>query len=441
MAELTELQKQEELAKIVTDTKSMVDRHEKDSKDWMKTAEAKEMMARISVDVEALDEKQSKEKEDRIKAAAELGEYKETCTKTIEELKKMYAAKHRPDANNEKNYDATEREDLFYKTLVYGGLDHGLMTEKSNWELSREEINRYGDLVGADYKAMTTHNLARAGVMTVPATIVTETLDTAKQVLTNIRPYARNWRVATKEMEISLMTAHGVASAAYEEGTMSEDETAKFGSQSLHLHKYFHRYHLTHEMLKFGYPQLLPTLKTDSGVAFAKKLGTAHVIGTGAGEPEGVLVNSSIPTVNLEETTSITTGDYLSKGFYTLKETYADDARWLMKRLTLWELHILKGSDGHPLLVQLRDKPDFLFMGAPIIQSPDMPAVASAAKPIMLANFNELYGTIDFSGSTIKIQDPYTQKATGIVEYLTVMWFGGRVLIPEAGIIFVASIT
>ena len=194
-------------------------------------------------------------------------------------------------------------------------------------------------------------------------------------------------------------------------------------------------------MLKFGYPGLLGMLKKDQGKAFSKKLGTAHTTGTGAGEPEGVLTNSSISTVNLEETTSITTADYLSKGYFTLKEIYANNARWMMKRLTLWELAILKGGDGHPLLVQLRDKPDFLFMGAPITQSPDMPAVASAAKPIILADFQELYGTMDYSGTTIEITDPFTSKATGVVEYLTVMWFGGRVLIPEAAIIFVASVT
>jgi HK97 family phage major capsid protein len=288
---------------------------------------------------------------------------------------------------------------------------------------------------------MTTHNLARAGVMTVPATIVTQTLDTAKLVITNIRPYARNFRIATKEMEISLMTSHGVVSAAYEGGTLSEDETAAFGSKVGHLHKYYHRFHLTHEMLKFGYAGLLPMLKKDQGKAFSKKLGTAHVSGTGAGEPEGVLTNGSIPTVNLEETTSITTGDWLSYGYHYLKEDYADQARWMMKRLTMWELSILKGSDGHPLIVQLRDKPDFLFMGAPIIQSPDMPAMASGAKPIMLADFNSLYGTIDWTGTTIKIEDPFSSKSEGIVEYLTVMWFGGFVLIPEAGVIFVASVT
>jgi HK97 family phage major capsid protein len=194
-------------------------------------------------------------------------------------------------------------------------------------------------------------------------------------------------------------------------------------------------------MLDFGYPELLPQLEKDTGIAFAKRVGTAHLLGTNAGEPEGILMNTDITTVNLEETTSITTDDYLKKMYFTLPADFVPNAKWAMLRLTTWELSKMKGGDGHPLLTRLAEKPDFALLGAQIIQAPDMPAVASAAKSVLLADFEELYAVYDYSGASLRIQDPYSSKATGVVEFLTTIYTGGAVLNHQAGIIGVNSVT
>ena len=424
------------VANIGTKLEQIETEYKTDRKDWMKTSEAKSYMDEQKKEIEELDAEHKKMKD----------EFKIQFTnqaKDIEELKEMFAKQNRPGMYSDKKEDQKTIDYLYTKALHYAGLSHGRRGDDilDKYDFTLDELKQYGDFTGISTKALNTYTMTRAGVLTMPPTIVMQILDVARVLPTTIRPYCRYFRFPTKEMEIALQTAHGVAAFTYETGTMTKDETATFGSKSIKLNTMFHYYDITHQMLDFGYPELLPQLEKDTGIAFAKRAGTAHLLGTNAGEPEGILMNTDITTVNLEETTSITTDDFLKKMYFTLPADFVPNAKWAMLRLTVWELSKMKGGDGHPLLTRLAEKPDFSLLGAQIIQAPDMPAVASAAKSVLFADFEELYAVYDFSGSNLRIQDPYSSKATGVVEFLTTLQTGGAVLNHQAGIIGVNSVT
>ena len=76
---------------------------------------------------------------------------------------------------------------------------------------------------------------------------------------------------------------------------------------------------------------------------FAKKEGTAFVTGTGHLDPEGVLVNADIASINSGGAATVT-ADALITLFYDLPATYRNAGAWAMNSTTLGTLRKLKGG-------------------------------------------------------------------------------------------------
>lgn len=124
------------------------------------------------------------------------------------------------------------------------------------------------------------------------------------------------------------------------------------------------------------------------------------------------------------------TGDGLVNLAHALPSSFTANARFIMNRLTMNAVRLLKDGDGNYLW-----QPSYqagtpaTLLGYGMTEVPAMPDVAAGAKAIMFGDFNQAYLIVDSVGTRI-LRDPYTNKP--YVQFYTTKRVGGGLLNPEA---------
>ncbi len=177
--------------------------------------------------------------------------------------------------------------------------------------------------------------------------------------------------------------------------------------------------------------------------AFAEQESTAFVTGDGINKPRGFLDytavdNDSWSWGNLGYTATGVDGDFaaadqsdaLIDTIYSLKAGYRQNAHWVMNRTTQAQIRKLKDADGN-YLWQPSNATDGLatLMNFPIMESEDMPDIASDSFAAAFGNFKRGYLVVDRVGVRI-LRDPYSAKP--YVLFYTTKRVGGGVQNFEA---------
>ena len=150
--------------------------------------------------------------------------------------------------------------------------------------------------------------------------------------------------------------------------------------------------------------------------AIAAGEGAAFVTGNGTNRPTGFL-NGPTPVVTADATRAFGTLQYIASGqaaamptsadvFYDMiyagRARYRNNARWVTSKAVLSSLRKYKDTTNaylwQPSLVL--GQPD-AFMGFPITEAEDMPAVAANAFPLAFGDFREGYLVVDRVGMRI----------------------------------------
>lgn len=282
----------------------------------------------------------------------------------------------------------------------------------------------------SEEKALQVNNDVRAGYLQVPPEYIREIIDQAMHEYSPVRSLARVITTVSNRIQIPAQSAHGICSWVAEAGTTSEDETPEYALEDIPVHKATALYKATIEMLDDSAFNLQAEMRNDYSMGMGILEGTAHVNGTGVGQPEGFMVDGGIASVNSENATNIT-ADSLYTTYFTLKEPYTRNATWGMRRATVGIAAAFKGGDGQYLLNMLADSPNFQLLGKDIVQMADMPAVGAGNYPVIFGDFR-YYVIVDKAVSQVQIVDPYTSKTTGIVEFLLNWRTGGQTVNSEA---------
>lgn len=157
--------------------------------------------------------------------------------------------------------------------------------------------------------------------------------------------------------------------------------------------------------------------------------GAAFVTGNGVNQPEGILSNSEIAVVNSGDAAKIT-ADGIINLYHELPEFYARNATWLLRRLTVGAIRLLKDTQNRylwePSMVP-GNPPTIL--GQPYRECPDMPAVAANAFPVLFGDIRALYTIVDRQGINV-VRDPFSAKP--FVEFYTTRRTGGQVVLAES---------
>jgi HK97 family phage major capsid protein len=201
----------------------------------------------------------------------------------------------------------------------------------------------------------------------------------------------------------------------------------------------------------YAFPQATQRLIDDAGFdlaayvarkireRFGKLEGEGFVNGDGGElQPEGILQNGDVATVNSGSAAALTADGILNL-FAAIPTAYAQGIELFMNRSAAFALRKLKDTQGRylwepglpvgglPGLQGNAVATPASFAGVPIVETPDLPNVAADAKVAFAGNLREAYRIVDKLDVRIT-PDPYTNKP--YVGWYATRRVGGRVIVP-----------
>jgi HK97 family phage major capsid protein len=234
---------------------------------------------------------------------------------------------------------------------------------------------------------------------------------------------------------------------AGEVDTRSETQNLKFGKEEISTRELVAMADISQQDLEDTSVQLDQLVLDDFTEQFGVSEGSAFVTGDGVdGKPEGIttasdqgyLGSAGIETVTTAGATAVV-GNDLIELFYRLKDAYARQATWLMKRGTVKVVRQLKETSTDNYLWQpgLASIAPPTILDRPYIETVDLAGptsgstFATGALPIAFGNFKRGYWIVDrIQMQTLR--DPYTQAGTGTIRFWARKRVGGQVVLPEA---------
>jgi len=330
-------------------------------------------------------------------------------TKSMEEkLESMETMLKRPEAGLDTKSDDMEMK-LFDKWMRHG--------EKG---MDVEEV-----------KALTVSDDSQAGFL-APPEYVNELIKT----ITEISPMRQIARVrATTQKSIQMPSRTATFSAAWvsEQGTRSETTGYTTQLEEIPTHEQYALVDISSQMLEDSVFNLEAEMNSEFATQFAKNEGNAFIAGDSVGKPEGVTTNSDVGTTNSGSGTALT-GDGLIGLVHDIKSEYGRNATFIFNRSTLADIRKLKDTAGQYVFqagMMLTAGVPNTILGYPYVEMPDMPDVASSAKPVAFGDFSRGYMIVDRVALSI-LRDPFTQATSGNVRYVARARVGGQVVLAEA---------
>jgi HK97 family phage major capsid protein len=178
--------------------------------------------------------------------------------------------------------------------------------------------------------------------------------------------------------------------------------------------------------------------------AIAAGEGVSFISGNGTKKPTGFLAGPT-PVATTDASRAFGTLQYIASGqaaamptsldtlydvVYSLRARYRNNARWVTSKLLLSSLRKYKDSTGQYLWQNavVAGQPDS-FMGYPVVEAEDMPAVAANAFPLAFGDFKEGYLIADLVGMRMT-RDEITTP--GVVKFYIRKRVGGKLRNTQA---------
>lgn len=240
-----------------------------------------------------------------------------------------------------------------------------------------------------------------------------------------------------------LFNNHGAASGWVGETTArTETAAAQTGSLTYGVGEIYANPSATQQLLDDAEIDAEAWLGGEVQQKFAAEEGLAFISGSGANNrPNGILTYvtgganaaahpwGAITTVNSGAAAAFT-ADGIINLVHALPSAYTPNARFGMNRASHGLVRLLKDTTNNYLW-----QPSYAagqpatLAGYPVIELPDMPAVAASAKALLFGDFNEAYLIVDGIGIRV-LRDPFTAKP--YVLFYTTKRVGGGLLNPDA---------
>ncbi len=199
----------------------------------------------------------------------------------------------------------------------------------------------------------------------------------------------------------------------------------------------------TQSLLDDGYVDLEAWIADEVQTVFAEQEGAAFVTGDGVARPRGFLsydmiADSSYTWGKLGYIATGTDGafdasnpsDDLVDLIYTPKQGYRANAKWVMNRSTQGSIRKFKDVDGNYIWQPgIAAGQPATLMGYAVVESEDMPTIASDSYSIAFGDFSRGYLIVDRVGIRV-LRDPYSSKP--FVLFYTTKRVGGGVQNFEA---------
>lgn len=368
--------------------------------------------------------------------------------KLIEEINKLHAefksAVERSDnAATERLNTAIDAIEAKLKEVEKASNRPAVQSVNEDAELKSYREYARGAISATEYKSMTATggtNGSEGGV-TVPKVIDSAIL-TSLVDISPIRSIARVVSVPTTDFNLPFSPAGAASGWVGEAATRSATTTPTFANIKPTFGELYANPQITQQLLDDSQFDLTSFLAGSVSTEFARAEGAAFVSGDGTNKPTGFLAG----TINSTDDSTRALGaiQYVASGqaaalptnasafdtfisiVHSLKAGYRTGAVWVMSKAVIGKLRAYKDSNGQylwqPSLVAAVPS---TFLGYPVVEAEDMPAVAANAFPIAFGNFNAGYVIADRIG-TRTIVDNLTNKP--YVGFYTTKRVGGCVV-------------
>ena len=347
--------------------------------------------------------------------------------KRLDDLETETKAAQRPGKaatgdGREATVEAAERKAAFMEWARYGEVRTESLATKSL-------LVKDNDKGGSERKTMTVANQATGGFL-APVEYVREIIRGITE-FSPVRQLARIRTTSAKAVQIPKRTGVTAATWVGETTTQTEATNPTIGLEELATHELTGFLDVSAEDLEDSAFNLEAELAMEMAEAFGTAEGLAFISGTGVVKPEGILTNADVSTTNSGHASQVT-ADGLIAIFYDLKDAYARNSQWLMRRATIKAVRQLKDGQSQYLWAPglAGDQPSSL-LGRPIYESLDMPAVAADANAIVFGDVRRAYLVLDRLAVSM-MRDPYIKAMNNTIRFYWRKRVGGQVVLPEA---------
>lgn len=368
------------------------------------------------------------------------GETKETLDALNSRLDELDVRMQKARLNGEKSEIDQDRPEYkaFEKLLRFGG---GSLTEDEVKHITLARST--GDKL--ETKTMIVGDDTTGGFL-APVEILNEIIK-GEVLYSPIREVANVRQTSFNSVKAPKRTQTSGAVWVGEVDTRTETQNVKYGKEEVSTREMSAMADISRQDLEDVAVSLDQLVLDDFAEQFGVTEGTAFVSGDGVdGKPEGILTASDqgylgsngIETVACGSSTTIV-GDDLIELFYTLKDAYARNATWLMKRGTVKVVRKLKETSTDNYLWQpgLASVAPPTILDRPYLETVDLVGPASGTTyvagdlPIAFGNFKRGYWIVDRLAMQT-LRDPYTQAGNGYIRFWARKRVGGQVVLPEA---------
>jgi HK97 family phage major capsid protein len=285
-----------------------------------------------------------------------------------------------------------------------------------------------------EFKVLTVGDQTQAGYL-APMEYVREILKAVIEY-SPVRTVARVRPTSSKAIQVPKRTGTFAAQWVAEMGTRSETTGLKYGLEEIAAHEMYALVDVSFAQLEDSAFNLEDELRAEFAEQFGVTEGTAFINGNNVGKPEGILFNTAMAYTASGNASAIT-ADGLIGLFYDIKDSYARNATWLLKRATIKAIRQLKDTTNNYLWAPAAFGPGLAqgspatIMDRPYIEALDMDDVAANKFPVVLGDFKRGYTILDRVDIAV-IRDPYTQAGAGNIRFHARKRVGGQVTVVEA---------
>ncbi len=362
-------------------------------------------------------------KEEVAKINTALDTFKEEINKAIVELKRA------PAGGDDEYYKAQENKSSLYHAEM-DALDIYIRDGADAGKQAVQGLSAKAKELGFERKDLSTVILADGGVAVRPEWEA-EMIELVEEI-SDMRQICGVLESGTAEKKVLVDKGGAVAAWTTELADRIKTAHAQLEERTFVADDLYALNFITETMKEDAVFDVMGWLMDNATEALARAEGAAIINGDGMKKPKGILKQTlvadaswawgkigylvtgasgafapSVPGSTIGATGGTNGADVLFNVIHSLPKRYRQNCDWVLNRLTLGAVRMLKDGDGNYLFKDALTANGFLsqLLGYPIMEAEDMPDIAADAYPIAFGDFNRGYKIIDRTGISVKRDD------------------------------------
>lgn len=317
---------------------------------------------------------------------------------------------------------------LYFKMVAAGG-PNGLREARERADAERLLRDIETKLGPREQKVLMLGDDTLGGFL-APSELVGEIIR-GVQLISPIRQYARVRTTTFRNIQVPVRSNVFTAQWVGESATRTETQGLTFGLEDVPVHEMYAFVLVSLQDLEDSAFDLGAEIAREASEQFAKLEGAAFVSGDSSKKPEGFMFNTAVEHTPSGSASAITS-DALITLAYALKEDYARNATFFLKRETVGAIRLLKNSqDVYVWEPNYQAGRPPTILGIPYAEVADMPSVTGGAFPVAIGDWSRAYLIVDRVDMSVqRLNERYAEQ--GQVAFLIRKRVGGQLVLPEA---------